>query len=198
MIARGEFFEAVLSGKNLVICDVQPGYANNIYFMDEWAKFLEGYQNILVLFVGPEFGLDNKAKIARWYFDYGVPKEKLYSMKWHEKNYAFFRDMMDSGCWAREEIIRVVKYLLYKKIYDWRQLTEEDIRIINKGMDEKLMMSTLENYFMGIPDLAFKFKKWAGSDICGGGFYECLDEVMILAEAMRLNLNIVQQFTYGG
>jgi hypothetical protein len=187
-----EGFKQFANGKKLIICDVQPAYAKNIHFMNDFAKFLENYQDILVLFNGPDLGFEGKSDIARWYFRFGVPKHKIMSMKWHEKGYAFFRDPMDS-CWARESIIRIIRYMLRKRYTDMRQLSKRDVKII--GVPE-LTFAKLEQHFLGIPQLRGIIPKWNGADICGGAFHECLDEVMILIEALRLNINIIHDFTY--
>lgn len=185
-------FKQFANGKKLVICDVQPAYAKNIHFMDEFANFINEYQDILVLFNGPDLGMDRKMDIGNWYLRNKVPRQKILNMKWHEKNYGFFRDAMDS-CWARESIIRIVRFMVYKKYTDIRQCTKQDVKRI--GVDE-LVFKNIENHFIGIPDLRWVLPKWNNADICGGGFNECLDEVLILAEALRLNLNIVHQFVY--
>jgi hypothetical protein len=179
-------------GKKLIICDVQPAYAKSIYFMKEFAQFVNQYQDILVLFNGPDLGLEGKAEIARWYMQYGITKQKLFSMKWHQKGYGFFRDHMDA-CWERESIIRIIRYMLRHRINDIRDLTRQAIKTI--GVPD-LTFRKLEQHHLAIPDLRGILPKWDGADICGGGFNECLDEVMILSEAMRLKLRIVPGFTY--
>jgi hypothetical protein len=178
--------------KKLVIVDVQPSYKNYIWWLKDFANFVNPYQNILVLYNGPDLGFENKLDIAKFYLSNGIKKETIYRMKWFEKNYAFFRDAMDQ-CWERDGIIKIIKYMLKNNKRDIRQLTEEDVKKINVP---ELIFDNLEEVGFFIPDLAKHIRKWNGADIVGGGLDECLEEVMLLAEAMNVKFNIIHQFTY--
>lgn len=180
------------TGKKLIIVDVQPTYAKNINWMKDFNKFVEPYGEILCLYNGPDLGFENKGDIARFYMKYGMKRETVTRMKWFEKNYAFFREFMDR-CWLREDIIKIIRYMLRTKTWDIRNLSEEDIRKI--GVSD-LVHSELEKYGFYIPELAFIIRKWAGADICGGGLEECLEEVMLLGDSLKLNFNVIRQFTF--
>jgi hypothetical protein len=186
----GQFFES--ASKRLIIVDVQPSYAKVIPWIKEFPQFVDQYSEILTLYNGPDLGMENKSEIAKFYWRNGMKKETIYRMKWFQKNYAFFRDLMDQ-CWLREYIVKIARYMLRNKINDIRQLSKEDVKKINVP---DLLYNELEKYGFYIPDLANYIRKWNGADICGGGFHECLDEVMILADAMRLKFNIIHKFTY--
>ena len=83
--------------------------------------------------------------------------------------------------------------MLIKKKTDIRDLTKDDIRRLKI---DNLTLKTIQDHYLGIPDLYGIINKWNGSDICGGGLDECLEEVMILADAMKLRLNIIHKWTY--
>lgn len=193
------WFEA--TGSKLAICDVQPAYQKNIemaFDMREFAEFVNQYLEIYVMYNGPELGYvhDIPANIGRWYYKFGVKKETLQRMKWFEKNYNWFRDLMDAhgACWHRPYIVKLARYMIINRIWDWRELSEEDIKKL--GIPD-LTQDELEKWGFNIPDLAFRIRKLNGADICGGGINECLDEVMILAEAMNVQLNVIDAFTFG-
>ncbi len=187
-------FKSFANAKKLIICDIQPAYSKFIHFMDEFAEFVNSYGDVLVLFNGPDFGYEGKAAIAKFYWQHGVSREKMYLWKWHEKNYNWIRDPMDA-CWERGSIIKIIQYMLRKKMFDVRQLTREDVKKI--GVSE-LVFSKIEDNLISIPDLYRILPRYNGADICGGSRHECLDEVMILSEALRLKFNIIRKFTYGG
>lgn len=130
------------NSNKLVIVDVQPAYQNYISFMDRFGEFVNSYSEILVLFNGPDLGMDSKSTIANFYLKNGVKRDVILKMKWHEKNYGFFRDLMDS-CYLREDIVKIIRYMLRMKKNDIQDLTEEDIEKINIS---NLIFGKLKNY----------------------------------------------------
>ena len=187
-----EFITENTNGKKLIIVDVQPAYASYIPWIRQFGSFVSQYQDILCLYNGPELGFESKSAIANFYLLNGIPRETIAKMKWFEKNYAFFRDLIDTG-WDRNDIIKLVRFMLRNKIRDIRQLSREDV--LKLGIDD-LEFEKLEDYGFYIPDLARLVRKYNGADICGGGYHECLEEVMILGDALNLNFKIQNQFTY--
>lgn len=185
------------TSKNLVIVDIQPQYAQNINFMGEFPNFVSQYQSILNCYVGQAHGLskDTKQTIAKWYYKNGVPKDVIYRMKWFDKGYAFFRDIMDSDkCFMRDDIVKIIRYMIKKKVNDSRQLSKRDV--LNLKIPD-FIYKELEDMPIYIPELRWYINKWNGADICGGGFNECYEEVLLLADALNLKFNPVQQFIYG-
>lgn len=182
------------TSKKLVIVDIQPAYSKAIYFMEEFAQFVPQYDQILNLYVG-ELSGDTKQTIAKFYYQNRVPKEIIYKMRWFDKGYAFFRDMMDARmCYMRDDIVRLVRFMIRKKVNDSRELTQLQVA---KLKIPDYTYDKLEDYYMGIPNIRWILPKWNGCDICGGGLNECLEEVLILADALKLQYNVVNQFVYG-
>lgn len=180
-------------GGRLVVVDVQPAYASYIGFdMHEFTKFMSGYSSILILFNGPEMGYEGQNEISEFYYENGLNERNLGKLSFFEKGYAFFRDSMDA-CWARNDIVKLVKYMIQKGYTDIRELKKEDIEYLNI---EEVTMDTLENHGFYIPDLKDTLASWSGADICGGGLNECLEEVKILSEAMGLTFNNISKFIY--
>jgi len=190
-----QFFVENNGNRKLAICDVQPEYAKNISFdMHEFCKFAMSYPEVYVLYNGPDLGFGNAQSIGRWYNEFGVPFKVLRNWKWFEKNYAWFRDLMDQGCWHKSHLVRLARYMINQRKWDWRDLKKADFA---KLKIPDITIKLVHQYNFHIPDLVFRIKRLNGADICGGGVNECLDEVMILAEAMHVQLNIINEWTYG-
>lgn len=190
-------FQEWMQQDKLIIVDIQPAYNNNCAFLwqQDLATFIQSHRNVLVLFNGTKQGLttDSKSSIAKYYYNNKIPRNFILGMKWFDKGYAFFRDLMDSGCYMREEIIKVIRHMLRKRIYDWRQFTSEDLA---KFKSLNLTRNKLEMHFMGLPEMAYMLTSWRNAHIIGGGLDECLEEVMLLADALKLNLIRVDKYTY--
>lgn len=151
------------------------------------------YQQVVVLYNGPDFGFETAQDIGRWYHEHGIPYQVLRRWKWYEKNYAWFRDLMDRGCHERQHLVKLARYMIRNHKWDWRQLTQEDFNILKlPGLTIKMV----EHYGFHIPDLVFRIRKLNGFDLCGGHVEHCLSEVTLLAEAMNVKLNIIHQWTY--
>lgn len=179
---------------SLVVVDVQPSYKKYIHFnIFNFVQFMSKYSRILVLFNGPELGMENQEEILWFYLENGFPEEEVHKLTFFEKGYAFFRDLIDA-CWAREDILKIIKFMIKKNYYDIRQLTENDIKALKIS---ELTMDVLENHGFYIPELRKILPTWNKSDICGGGFQECLNEVILLSEALNLKMNLIKEFVYG-
>lgn len=181
-----------MGATKLVVVDVQPAYS--VHFMDRFAEFVSSYQEILILYNGPELGFPNNAKIAKWYRKNGVSREVIARMSWFEKNYGFFRDLM--GDWDREDIVRLTRYMLRNKIWDWRMLSEPVANRIGEVLGKDMSIRYRENHFFGIPQVAFGLRKWNNCDVIGGSCEECLEEILILMEALQMKYKVNYEFVY--
>lgn len=182
-----------MNGK-LIVVDVQPSYKQYISFsMPRFVQFMSQYNRVLVLFNGPDMGMENQEEILDFYSQNGLEEDDFYKLQFFEKGYAFFRDLLDA-CWAREDLIKIIRYLISHNLYDIRQLKEDDLERLDIS---DLTQDILNDHGFYIPELKRILPAWNGSDLCGGGFQECLNEVMLLSEAMNLRMNLVKQFTYG-
>lgn len=175
----------------LVICDIQPSYQHVFTFsMKDFCQFVENYADVVVLYNGPDLGMEDANVIARFYRKNGMKVDTIRRLRWFQKNYAWFRDLMDTQCFYRPQIVRIVRYMIENKKWDWRDLTDDDFKKL------KIDKINTEKYALNIPDLAFRIRTMNGADICGGGLDECLEEVLILADALSIKFNKINEFCY--
>jgi len=188
----------------LVVVDVQPEYESYTSFDigDMLRTAAEDYSEILFLFNGEDtLGMISEPALKDYYFekldyDEEVFDELLSKSEFFDKGYGFFRDVMDSDvCFDRNQVVKIVKYMIDKDIRDIRDLEEEDIETI--GVSE-LLFDDLEDYGFWVPELSDELPKWSGSDLAGGARNECMAEVEILGAAQGLSFNHVDQFIYEG
>jgi len=189
---------------SLVVVDIQPEYESNTPFDigDILRSAAEDYSRVLFLFNGEDtLGMVSESALKNFYlekldYDEEVFDELLSKSEFFDKGYGFFRDVMDSDvCFDRNQVVKIVKYMIGKDIQDIRDLEEEDIEAI--GVSE-LLFDDLEDYGFWVPDLSDELPKWSGSDLAGGARNECMAEVEILGVAQGLSFNHVDQFIYEG
>ncbi len=189
---------------SLVVVDIQPEYESNTPFDigDMLRTAAEDYSRVLFLFNGEDtLGMISESALKNFYlekldYDEEVFDELLSKSEFFDKGYGFFRDVMDSDvCFDRNQVVKIVKYMIGKDIQDIRDLEEEDIEAI--GVSE-LLFDDLEDYGFWVPDLSDELPKWSGSDLAGGARNECMAEVEILGAAQGLSFNHVDQFIYEG
>lgn len=185
----GKFFES--TNTKLIIVDVQPAYKKHIWWLNRFPELVNQYANILVLYNGPDLGFEDKYGIAKFYLSLGIPREKIRSMKWFEKSYAWFIEAIEK--FGHDEAVKIVRYMLVNKKRDIRDFTRKDFSKINVP---GLTYSKEESMALYLTELYGIINKWNGADICGGGVNQCLAEVLVLAEAMKLKLNVIHQYTY--
>jgi len=191
------------TANKLVIVDIQPEYESNTPFDigDMLKTAANNYQQVLFLFNGPEMGMVDESDLKNFYlekldYDDETFEELLGKSEFFDKGYGFFRDVMDSEiCFPRQDIIKIVKYMIDNNIRDIRDLEQDDIDTI--GVND-LLIDDLEDYGFWIPELEAILPKWNGADIAGGAKHECLAEVEILGTAQGLNFNQINKFIYEG
>jgi len=188
----------------LVVVDVQPEYESNATFDigDMLRSAAEDYSEVLFLFNGEDtLGMISEGALKNYYFEKLDYDEKVYDellskSEFFDKGYGFFRDVMDSGvCFDRNQIVKIVKYMLDNDLQDIRDLSEEDVEAI--GVNE-LLFDDLEDYGFYVPELSEVLPSWSGSNLAGGARDECMAEVEILGAAQGLTFNHVDDFIYEG
>lgn len=175
--------------KTLIIVDIQPAYSKNISFdIPSFCEYVDSFSTIEVFYNGEDLGMDSVYDIQNFYMENGMEEETIDNMNFFEKNYAFFRDLMDEGV-DDEVIVELGKLLIGKKIWDWRDLDDDDYETFCSIHD---IDYDRDSYNFNIPDVLFHINKLPDNCILvGGGEYECLREVelcfMMLDKPYSLN-----------
>lgn len=108
---------------------------------------------------------------------------------WYDKGYGFFRSWMDEGV-DDAAIIRTIRYMAMKRIYDTRNLSEEELEQLAQG-------ESLPNDMINLPSIPLNtLKQFNGSFLCGGGREECMKEIQLLMNAFNIKYTILRKFTF--
>jgi len=189
-----KFYLTETSNRNLVVVDVQPAYKKNISFNVE--KLLheikeKKYSRILYLFNGPDFGFESESDIKDWLYEIVDYDEEIVefieTFDFYEKNYGFYRDLMDAG-YDYSDIVKLIKFMMDKKITDSRDLEDSDW--------EKLNLDDISPNMIYIPDVLDELKKVSNIDLCGGGKNECLAEIEMCLDVLDKEYNTLTKWVY--
>lgn len=188
-------FYLIESTKNeLVVVDVQPAYKNYIKFnIESFINYIkqQDYSRILYLFNGPDFGFETEQEIQEWLFEKVEYDDDLCefigTFKFYEKNYGFYRDLMDSD-YDEADIIKLIKYMNDKKETDSRDLEDSEW--------EKLKIENPAPNHIYIPDVIDILKGHNNIHLCGGGKKECLKEVEICLKVLGKDYKLLDKWVY--
>jgi len=179
--------------KKIIIVDIQPSYRIHMDMdMKDFTNWLNhhDYLDILYLFNGPYLGYENEHEIKEWLYDYGLDDTR--NIEFFEKNYGFFRDMMDSGA-SDEEIITLGKYMIENNIFSTINIKENIPGVSKKWLNTN-------NYSIYIPDLQNVLLKFLDKNdkplLIGGGKYECFKEVLLLLQMNNFKWDEESQFIW--
>lgn len=180
----------------IIVVDIQPGHQDYIYFnLYEFCEWLnDSNKPILYLYNGPDFGFDEEYVIYEWLIEHGL-NDDLY-ITFFQKNYAFFRDLMDSFA-PDDDIIEIIKYLIEGNIRDIREISDEgrEYLILDKGIDSEYFNGDYNCYLPELYDF-LKPRLKPNNIIVGGGVDQCLKEVQLLLNAMGVDYTEENEYIY--
>ena len=186
---RTELYE----NKKIIIVDIQPSYRIHMNMnMTDFTNWLNhhDYLDILYLYNGPDFGYEDEDEIKEWLYDYGLDDTR--NIRFFEKNYAFFRNMMDNGA-TDEEIIKLGKYMIKNNIFDSRKIEDTVPGVCEKWINN-------DKYFIYIPELQDVLLDFLDKGdrplLIGGGKYECFKEVLLLLQMNDFKWDEESQFIW--
>lgn len=193
-----EFCESYLgehSGETLIVVDIQPEYKKYMKFkLSDFCDHLieEDYSKILYLFNGPDLGFGDSDEILKFLYEDGLDydEEKIESLptiKFFEKGYAFYRDMMDED-YSDSDIIKLIKYMLKHDYNTSEDLSDEEWK--------ELDIEDLAPNRIFIPDVLDKLKDCNNIVLCGGGRNECLKEIEICLNVLNKPYKLLNKFIY--
>lgn len=179
--------------KKIIIVDIQPSYRIHMNMdMTDFTEWLNHhkYLDILYLYNGPDLGYEDENEIKDWLYNYGLDSDR--NIKFFEKNYAFFRDMMDNGA-TDKEIITLGKYMIKNGIFDSREIKEKVPGVRNKWINN----DDFSIYIPELQDILLKFlDKGDKPLLIGGGKYECFKEVLLLLQINDFEWDEESQFIW--
>ena len=182
----------------IIIIDVQPSYDN--YCSHVWrnlAPLINNYGGkIIAFFNGPELSMESEDEVKMYFYENGVDEEKLHSIDFRPKAYAFFRGWMDQGM-DSDDISIVVRYMLRNKINDSRDIDETQWPMIfgDSWKNVQDIVESSDNIYM--PDIDIDdLKRIKNCFLCGGGRNECLEEIRILLDACDIPYKLRNELIY--
>lgn len=192
-----------ISGKHLVVVDVQPEYESSFGNMaTHLAEFInENMSNInrlTFLYNGEDtLGMISESAYQNWWYDQGLDEDIAFNAHYYDKGYAFFRYCMDSGI-DETQIVNLVRYMIANNVNDSRELEEEfwDGFIDQYGDTDIRELVEFSDDCINIPDLMDELSNYDNIVICGGGINECLKEVEIALDALNKPFSKLDEFTY--
>lgn len=117
-----------------------------------------------------------------------------------EKQYGFFRDLMDTHEYSEEDLIQLGQFLLNNGLTDIREI-EDDIDILDK-YKKTFKNSPLHNldfscHSFYIPyDLVESIKNFGSCSLVGGAIDECLKEFKILCLILNIEVTVLVDQCY--
>lgn len=192
-----------VSGKHLVVVDVQPEYESGFGNMgSELAEFINEHMpeldRITFLYNGADtLGMIELNEYQNWWYEQGLEEDIAFNAHYYDKGYAFFRYCMDEGI-DEDQIVNLVKYMIAENVHDSRELGEEfwDSFVDRFGSEDIRELVEFSDDCINIPDLMEELSGYGNIVICGGGINECLKEVEIALDALEKPYSKLDEFTY--
>jgi len=209
---------AEADAKSLIVVDIQPAYypvshkvlrgggylsrtyvqaANNIiHFINTRAD------RVLAYFNGSDSGVEDTIKdVQDHYLEMGLDPNKLDTINFQEKSYAFLRDWMDEV--PLRIIIAVIRYMVQHRLSHSLEIPEDVLReIIGSSTkypaheyNELSRILSLDPIV--IPDIDLSLlQQFSNAYISGGARHECLKEITIMMNAFNIKYTLVKDFIY--
>jgi len=196
----------VYAGKTFISVDIQPEYEKYLGFKPyEFTEFLnknsDSFYRLVFLYNGHEtLGMSTEEEYKYWLMENELGEEILDGAQFYDKGYAFFRYCMDNSL-DETVIANFVRFMYDNDIRDSRNMTRDmwaKYLREHRRTDRKEAFDLLHQSgdCVHIPDLMDYLKQYRNIVLTGGGINECLKEVEIALEALRIPYTVDQQFTY--
>lgn len=185
-----------INNKPLIAIDIQPCYrkhCNNI--MPRYIDFLNKRNGNTYVFFNDEYmGCDTLEDVQYYYLENGLKEDKINTINWRPKQYAFFRNWMDFGI-DEHDIIQAIRYMVMNRIYDSRDISDE---ILAKLLhDDESFIKFAKDDIITIPDINIaELKHNSPCYLCGGGYDECLKEIRILLNTFNIKYKVINNLVY--
>jgi hypothetical protein len=212
--------------RSLIVVDIQPayypvshkvlrggGYLSRTYVKaaDNIIDFINTRADrVLAYFNGSDSGLDdNITDVQNHYLEMGLDPNKLDTINFQEKSYAFLRPWMDAEVPLRV-IIAAIRYMVQTRMHNSFEIPETTLReIISlstkypakttrwKHHEYNELPRILELDPIVIPDIDLSLlQQFSNAYISGGARHECLKEITIMMNAFNIKYTFVKDFIY--
>tara|TARA_R110002051_G_scaffold8508_4_gene35507 strand:- start:5186 stop:5839 length:654 start_codon:yes stop_codon:yes gene_type:complete len=209
---------AEADARSLIVVDIQPayypvshkvlkggGYLSRTYVhaADNIIDFINTRADrVLAYFNGSDSGLEDTIKdVQDHYLEMGLDPNKLDTINFQEKSYAFLRNWMDEV--PLRIIIAVIRYMVQHRLSYSLELPEDVlIEIIGSSTkypahayNEVERILSLDPLIIPDIDLGL-LQQFSNAYISGGAKHECLKEITIMMNAFNIKYTLVKDFIY--
>jgi len=184
-------------GRMLVVCDVQPAYAEGWDRLDDLMALTSGHDGPVTMLVNAEehqLTSDMVGDCMAFWSGHGMSGAALDALRVVDKGYAWLRGWMDNGA-DEDAIVRVLRRMRADGAWDSRDLDPEVLREAVGGDGWRDWMED-EPLALGWIDEA-TVRSMDGCLLCGGHREECLREVELLLRAYGVRYELLEEFVYG-
>lgn len=198
--------ESKHSGKTFISVDIQPEYQSSISFpISRFCDFLneneDGFGKLVFLYNGKDtLDMISEYDYKMWLIENGLDENILDHSYFYDKGYAFFRYCMDSSI-DETAVANFVRFMYQNDIRDsrdmdrpmWAKYLREYRRTDKKEVYELLKHS---DDCVNIPDLMDYIRRFNNIILTGGAVDQCLKEVEIALQALKIPYGVEHKFTY--
>ena len=164
-------------------------------------EYTQKFDQVFCFYNDEELGMDDINAMMEFYGEegpVGLPYEDLDTWTFLPKQYAWFRDVMDSGVVQEDDIVTLIQYMLKHKKSDLREFDEDEIYKVKLKDDSFWDEQFQDDYSFYIPDQTLQDirnlpKRFT---LCRGGGDECLKEIQYLLDALKYKYKTDTKYVY--
>ena len=187
--------------KLLISCDIQPQYLGGVNFpLEKFIAYMREFDKVLYFFnnkYSPVNVPDTEKDVKEMLRDAGADEALFKKIKFFEKQYWYFRDLIDSGLVSDEELVKLFKMMIVMNVDSAKELTIDQIQkcIANPIVCNKLSSGLMKFYFD--PKLIYELIDWNDATVVGGLRKQCLSEIFLYLKRLDIKYKENNQYIYG-
>lgn len=187
--------------KLLISCDIQPQYLGGVNFpLEKFVAYMREFDKVLYFFnnkYSPVNVPDTENTVKEMLRDAGADEALFKKIKFFEKQYWYFRDLIDSGLVSDEELVKLFKMMIVMNVDNAKELTIDQLKkcITNPRVCNKLSSGLMKFYFD--PKLIYELLDWNDATVVGGLRKQCLSEIFLYLKGLDIKYKENNQYIYG-
>lgn len=187
--------------KTLISCDIQPVYeGGNKFDLADFVKYMRGFDKILYFFnnkYSPTKVEDTEKDVKLMLRDAGADESLFAKIIFFEKQYWYFRDVIDSGLVSNEDMITLLKLMVQLNETSAQNIDYDTLTKIvkSKRVADKLCCGLWK--FEYDPRVLNELADWENSVLVGGLRKQCLAEIELYLGALGIAYTENQKYIYG-